>query len=274
MRVVKGRSRLLVPRTLLAIVLSCVACAYVAWMSLRIGRTSASGVSATAPCLAEHYPTLCAHRIVGDEVDLLSGQPLRGMAKLFSEGIYCFDADVVRYGINGPCRQTMLLHYLLLVHKFLGSKQVWVLCVMPGTVTYRVEPRCCIMASLRRLSDDSLYVAHPLMFKPVIEHKLQQPFQHEDGQSLTDAVLLEAQTLTHEDVVQAEPQLAHDDVRPVPLKSVLYTYAPMQPVRVSMVLPHCPIAYQQPLTGASCACFGVIRHTAEQNRMHMSALQP
>lgn len=63
------------------------------------------------------------------------------------------------------------------------------------------------------------------MFKPVIEHKLQHPVQPNDGQSLTDAVLTHAQMLTHEDVVHAEEYLAPTDARPVPLASVLFTYA-------------------------------------------------
>eukprot|EP00892_Ulva_mutabilis_P010388 jgi/Ulvmu1/7721/UM039_0027.1 len=170
MRVANGRSRFVVPRTVVALVLGCFACGYIAWISSLTSR-SADGITRRASCLPEGLPTLCSHRIVGDEVERLSGQPLRAMAKLFSEGIYCFDADVVR------------------------------------------------------LSDRSLYVGHPLMFKPVIEHKFQRPVLPEDGQTLTDAVLLQAQMLSHDDIVEAEPHLAHSDVRPVTLKSVLNTFS-------------------------------------------------
>lgn len=76
---------------------------------------------------------------------------------------------------------------------------------------------------LCRLADDSLYVAHPLMFKPVVEHKYLQPLQPADGQSLTEAALLEAQKLTIDDVLDAEAHLGKNDVRPVPLKAVLNT---------------------------------------------------
>lgn len=64
------------------------------------------------------------------------------------------------------------------------------------------------------------------MFKPIIEHKLQQPLKSEDGRSMTEAALLEAQMLTHADVLSAEASLGHDAVRPVPLKAVLNTYDP------------------------------------------------
>lgn len=42
-------------------------------------------------------PTLCSHRIVGDEVDQLGPHTLLAMTILAHRGIRCFDADVIRY---------------------------------------------------------------------------------------------------------------------------------------------------------------------------------
>lgn len=80
---------------ILAVALACLACAWVAWMA-GLGRTSDSAVEVDLSCSPDHLPVLCSHRIVGDEVDLLSWQPVRAMSKLFKQGIYCFDADVIR----------------------------------------------------------------------------------------------------------------------------------------------------------------------------------
>ena len=95
MRTGKGKSREFTPRSLVALFLASLACGYVAWMVL-IRNSPASNVFATGVCTPSTYPTLCSHRIVGDEVDKLSGQPLKAISRLFTEGIYCFDADVVR----------------------------------------------------------------------------------------------------------------------------------------------------------------------------------
>lgn len=62
------------------------------------------------------------------------------------------------------------------------------------------------------------------MFKPIVEYKLQQPLKPTDGQSLTEAALLEAQKLSINDVAEAEAHLGQEDVRPVLLKSILNTY--------------------------------------------------
>lgn len=80
---------------ILAVALACLACAGVAWIA-GVGRTSDSELEVDLSCTPDRYPVLCSHRIVGDEVDLLSWQPVRAMSKLFKHGIYCFDADVIR----------------------------------------------------------------------------------------------------------------------------------------------------------------------------------
>lgn len=41
-------------------------------------------------------PTLCSHRVVGDEVDQLGPHTLLAMTILAHRGIRCFDADVIR----------------------------------------------------------------------------------------------------------------------------------------------------------------------------------
>lgn len=80
---------------LLALALACIVCARIAWVAAP-RRNSSADVVALRPCSAENIPILCSHRIVGDEADVLSSQPVRAMTKLFKQGIYCFDADVVR----------------------------------------------------------------------------------------------------------------------------------------------------------------------------------
>jgi hypothetical protein len=41
-------------------------------------------------------PSLCAHRIIGDESDTLGPNPIRAMRIHRDRGIQCFDADLVR----------------------------------------------------------------------------------------------------------------------------------------------------------------------------------
>jgi hypothetical protein len=79
-----------------------------------------------------------------------------------------------------------------------------------------------------RLADDTLYVAHPLVFKPYVEHRVKSEVKPKEGQSLSQAVLLAAQALSYADVVQANAALPQDTVRPVLLRDVLQRYALFQ----------------------------------------------
>lgn len=74
---------------------------------------------------------------------------------------------------------------------------------------------------LHRLADDTLYLAHPLIFVPYVEHARQVKIEQRPGESLSQAALLAAQTLTHAQVVKAAAALAPDTVHPVPLGEVL-----------------------------------------------------
>jgi hypothetical protein len=73
-----------------------------------------------------------------------------------------------------------------------------------------------------RLADESLWLAHPMMFKPFVEHITNKSLE---GQS-SDAVLLQAQNLTEADMLKAEPEMPDAIVHPVKLRAVLEQCAP------------------------------------------------
>jgi hypothetical protein len=78
--------------------------------------------------------------------------------------------------------------------------------------------RCSVFC---RLADDTLYVAHPLMFRPYVESATGRPITVMAGESETHAVLRAAEQLTQEQMERAESALNDEDVRPVLLQNVL-----------------------------------------------------
>ena len=62
----------------------------------RLSRVGRSGNSDESWYRQEQLPSLCAHRIFGDEANGLATDPRIAIAQLAEQGIRCFDVDVVR----------------------------------------------------------------------------------------------------------------------------------------------------------------------------------
>jgi hypothetical protein len=89
------------PRSVLSVIsMSVMACVFLgtAWQAFQsvVRRAGLRAVEYTSQACIRR-PSICAHRIVGDEVDVLGADPLDAMDRLFSKDVQCFDGDVVRY---------------------------------------------------------------------------------------------------------------------------------------------------------------------------------
>lgn len=85
------------PRNLLVSLAVALVCLYAAWTTLTVvfqeGRRAGPSRVATK---CTHRPRICSHRVVGDEAKTLGFVPTQAMARLFEEGVQCFDGDVIR----------------------------------------------------------------------------------------------------------------------------------------------------------------------------------